>query len=69
MKKYAVKILMVNGEEFYFETNNIDILEQTISIYEFVTIPIEDYFNEHKTVKINPKYIVSYTIKKVKEYE
>lgn len=69
MKKYAVKILMVNGEEFYFETNNIDLFEQTISIYEFVTIPIEDYFNEQKTVKINPKYIASYTIKRIKEHE
>lgn len=69
MKKYAIKILMVNGEEFCFETNNIDLFEQTISIYEFVTIPIEDYFNEQKTVKINPKYIASYTIKRIKEYK
>lgn len=69
MKKCTVKILMVNGEEFYFETNDIDILEKRISTYEFVTMPIEDYFNEQKIVKINPKYIASYTIKRVKEYK
>lgn len=26
MKKCTVKILMINGEEFYFETNDINIM-------------------------------------------
>lgn len=69
MKKGTVKISMVNGEKFCFETNDIDILEKRISTYEFITIPIEEYFNEQKILKINPKYIASYTIRKVKEHK